>query len=178
MGSCGSIGLLVPALSHVTSPSASVLFSAKWTHFLLGSDEKMGVQMTLEAAEQSEKRKGTRETRTGPRCTRGRPSLLTPRCCRRRAVTVLPGLAPARMKGPQRLGPFEGAPSHPAGQLETMCGSLEPLAKARVASVYLSLYFNSSNAFLAGGKKNADYFHVKLNNFRQSYTYSINTSIF
>lgn len=43
------------------------------------------------------------------------------------AVTALPcaGLVPGRMKGP-RLGPFEGAPSHPGGQLETMCCSLNP----------------------------------------------------
>ena len=42
----------------------------------------------------------------------------------------------------------------------------EPLTKARLASVYLSLYFNSTNAFLSG-KKSADHFNVKLNSFRQ-----------
>lgn len=45
----------------------------------------------------------------------------------------------------------------------------EPLTKARLASVYLSLYFNSANAFLAG-KKNADHFNVKLNSFSQILT--------
>lgn len=84
---------------------------------------------------------------------------------------------PGRMKGSRCPGPFEGAPSHPGGQLETMCGSLKPLMKALVASVYLSLYFQQLEC-VSCWEKNANHFNVKLNRFGPSYTHSINTSVF
>ena len=138
--------------------------------------------MTPQGIRQREKRRrGAREAAAGPRSRAahvGGKHRRGPDAPRRFSGHSSPcaRLLRGRMKGP-RSSPFEGALSHPGGQLETMCCSLEPLTKARVASVYLSLYFNSSNAFLTG-KKNAEHFNVKLNSFGQSYTYSINTNIF
>lgn len=121
---------------------------------LVGSD----VQVTPQGTRQREKRRrGSWEAAAGPR---GRAAHVGgkhrrgPDAPRRRSGHSSPcaGLVPGRMKGP-RSSPFEGALPHPGGQLEAMRCSLEPLTQARVASVYLSSYFNSSNAFLAGKKK-------------------------
>lgn len=109
----------------------------------------------MEGEEEKERSLGAADRAQEPSCTCGRKSPWTPSCSvaqRSQLPLRWAGLVPGRMKGPHSLGPFEGAPSHPGGQLETMCCSLEPRMKARVASVYLSLYFNSSTAFLAGKK--------------------------
>lgn len=160
--------ILVRDLGH-TLPLPRSRFSSLHNEHdpcLLGSD----VQVTPEAARQREKRRSQalgRPRRPGSPAARvggRRPGRPEARSARGRSSPCA-GLVPGRMKGP-RLGPFEGTPSHPGGQLETTCCSLEPITKARAASVYLSLYFNSSSAFLAG-EKNADQFNVKLNSFGQ-----------
>lgn len=69
------------------------------------------------------------------------------------AVTALPcaGLVPGRMKG--RASALLKAPLSSWRTAGDNVLLPEPLTKARLASVYLSLYFNSTNAFLARKKK-------------------------
>lgn len=82
-------------------------------------------------------------------------------------LRVMGWAVPGRIKGSCCLGPLEGTPSHPGGQLETMCCSLKPLMKALVASVYLSLYFQQLKC-VSCWEKNANHFNVKLNRFGQN----------
>ena len=126
------------------------------------------MQVTLRAAKQRlrRKRRGVLEADGAqePSCARGRKSPRAPDA---------PGggwAFPGRMKGSRCLGPFEGTPSHPGGQLETMCCSLTPLTKkVPVASVYLSLYFQQLKC-ISCWERNSAHFNVKLTSFAQSQT--------
>lgn len=133
------------------------------------------MQVTLQAAMPKLKRsrRGARGTLRGPRS----PAAHVGGCHRgRQRLRVVGWAVPGRMKGSCCLGPLEGAPAYPGGQLETMCCSLKPLMKALVASVYLSLYFQQLKC-ISCWEKNANHFNVKLNGFGQSYTHSMNTSV-